>query len=300
MQNAGFGPGDAITPLEQALNDISGTTAYGSADFIGPHDAVDVDVGASEVEECFKLAVRPFLCSIGIESPNLPSLWQFIHCSSRRHFLYALGVVREDILRYVFHLRRSHSKGSTNDGFQRTASALTSTRSCVSSRSHHNNSRHCARRLFGNASPSYSRPLVRRLRLAAHDPHPSGDNERHVGLRMDVDESNSPPPCLRQALTYTTILVPRHAVPVRRPRTLDFVQTGSRTSSFGPVQRSSSTSHPIHAASPESGRSSSIQVKAGSVTLTSPSFPPALDPSSALIRAGSGWALRSTGGRTGG
>jgi hypothetical protein len=93
-----------------------------------------------------------------------------------------------------------------------------------------------------------------------------------VGPRVDVDESDSPSPVLTTSTTvrpFSTppragssilsqmmILVPRHAIPACRPRTLDFVQTGSRLSYFGPVPRSSSMSHPIHAASPESRRSS--------------------------------------------
>ncbi|KAJ7832662.1 hypothetical protein B0H14DRAFT_2591934 [Mycena olivaceomarginata] len=69
-----------------------------------------------------------------------------------------------------------------------------------------------------------------------------------VGLRMDVDESNRPSPVLTTSTT-TTISVPRHAIPARRARTLDFVQTGSHTSYFGPVPCLSSTSHPMYTTS---------------------------------------------------
>ncbi|KAJ7850322.1 hypothetical protein B0H14DRAFT_2582089 [Mycena olivaceomarginata] len=97
----------------------------------------------------------------GIEAPNLPSC------------------VMPAMTSLLLRLPSSHSKSSTNNEFQGTASALTSTRSRVSSRSQHTESRHCARRLFGNAAlcildtGQAPHPLIHRLHLAAHDPHPS-------------------------------------------------------------------------------------------------------------------------------
>ncbi|KAJ7315721.1 hypothetical protein DFH08DRAFT_1039403 [Mycena albidolilacea] len=102
-------------------------------------------------------------------------------CSSCPRFLYALGsdvhcttTLREDILR-VSHLRRSHSKSSTNDEFQRTASALTSTRSRVSSCSPDiTPAGYSGMRALCILDTGHAlRMLIHPLRLAAHDPHPS-------------------------------------------------------------------------------------------------------------------------------
>ncbi|KAJ7825580.1 hypothetical protein B0H14DRAFT_2596530 [Mycena olivaceomarginata] len=191
-------------------------------------------------------------------------------------------------------------KSSNNDECQRTAFTLTSTRSRVSSLSHHTDSRNCVRRLFGNAGAS---PAHSPSPSAAHDPRPSMTLKLDfAGCCWDLEGPGGQwKTCARVYLRAWSVQW-RAADGRRRNASTRHSCTPSAHTGFRAnglprkllwaraVLVVYVTPHTfLHAL--ESRRDPSRP--------PSPSFSAAHDPSSAVIRAGFGWVLRPTGRRAG-